>query len=253
MSVILIDDKKVTNYISLGIMEILNNSELAKQFCEIIQNRLLYGHSLDTARYAVQIGLVFDKTMDLVELAKAGLLHDLGKIDIPVEILNKPGKLNDYEFSIMQTHPRKGYDRLIQLEVEEQVCDAALHHHEKLSGSGYPEGTTDITLQTQIITVSDIFSALTELRSYKKPMSSNEAFKIMREEMSGLNQALIDILESRVLDEVEDFRARQIAAYIRSGKWKTKSVDLVYTLGDRVVFEATRKGVMFYGEKLCGN
>lgn len=253
MSVILLDDKEVRGYTSLGTLDILENAELARSFCEIINNRGLYDHSLDTARYAVQIGLVLDADIDLVKLAKAGLLHDIGKLDIPVEILNKPGKLNDYEFSIMQTHPRKGYDRLIQLEVEEQIQDAALHHHEKLSGSGYPEGTTDITLQTQIITIADIFSALTELRSYKKPMSSSKAFEIMREEMSGLNQALIDILESRVLDEVEDFRARQVAAYIRSGKWKTKSVDLVYTLGDRVVFEATRKGVMFYGEKLCGN
>lgn len=238
MSVILIDDKKVTNYISLGIMEILNNSELAKQFCEIIQNRLLYGHSLDTARYAVQIGLVLDKNLDLIKLAKAGLLHDLGKIDIPVEILNKPGKLNDYEFSIMQTHPRKGYNRLIQLEVEEQVQDAALRHHEKLSGKGYPNGVTDIALPTQIITVSDIFSALTELRSYKKPMSSSKAFEIMRG-MDGLNSEFIEILESRAIDETEDFRARQIAAYFRSGSW-LKSVSLVYMLGDEIVCKVVR-------------
>lgn len=239
MSAILIDDKKVTSYISLGIMEILNSSELAKQFCSIIQERLLYGHSLDTARYAVQIGLVLNNGIDLIELAKAGLLHDLGKVDIPSEILNKPGRLNDYEFSIMKTHSQKGYDRLCQLGVEEQVCDAALHHHEKLSGSGYPEGTTDITLQTQIITVSDIFSALTELRSYKKPISSSKAFKIMREEMSGLNQALIDILESRVIDESEDFRARQIAAYIRGTSW-ARSVSLVHMLGDEILCEVVR-------------
>lgn len=239
MSVILLDDKKVRKFTSLATLEILDNAELALQFCEIIQNRNLYCHVLDTARYAVQIGLVLDADIDLVKLAKAGLLHDIGKLDIPVEILNKPGKLNDYEFSIMQTHPRKGYNRLIQLEVEEQVYDAALRHHEKLSGMGYPDGITEISLMTQIITVSDIFSALTELRSYKKPISSSKAFKIMREEMSGLNQALIDILESRVLDEVEDFRARRVAAYIRSGLW-AKPVSLVYMLGDEILCEVVR-------------
>lgn len=238
MSVILLDDKEVRSYTSLGTMDILENAELAEQFCNIINNRLLYFHSLDTARYAVQIGLVFDKTMDLVELAKAGLLHDIGKLDIPMEIINKPGRLNDYEFSIMKTHSRKGYDRLIQLEVEEQVQDAALHHHEKLSGKGYPDGITEISLMTQIITISDIFSALTELRSYKKPMSSNEAFKIMRG-MEGLNSEFIGILESRVIDESEDFRARQVAAYFRSGSW-LKPVSLVYMLGDEILCKMMR-------------
>lgn len=239
MSAILINDKEVRGYISLGIMEILNNSELAKQFCSIIQERLLYGHSLDTARYAVQIALVLDKNMDLVELAKAGLLHDIGKIDIPSEILNKPGKLNDYEFSIMQTHPKKGFDRLRDLGVEALVKEAALRHHEKLTGDGYPDGITDITLSTQIVTVSDIFSALTELRSYKKPMSASEAFRIMREEMSGLNSKLIDILESKVIDENEDYRARQIAAYLRNKLW-AGSANLVYMLGDEIVCKVVR-------------
>lgn len=238
MSVILLDDKEVRSYTSLGTMDILENAELARSFCEIINNRGLYDHSLDTARYAVQIGLVLNENIDLVKLAKAGLLHDIGKLDIPVEILNKPGKLNDYEFSIMQTHPQKGYDRLSQLGVETQVEDAALHHHEKLSGSGYPEGITDITLQTQIITIADIFSALTELRSYKKPISSSKAFKIMRG-MDGLNLEFIDILESRVLDEVEDFRARRVAAYIRGTSW-ARSVNLVHMLGDEILCKVVR-------------
>lgn len=239
MSVILLDDKKVKNFISLGILDILNDSELARQFVSIIEERLLYSHSLDTARYAVQIALVLDKNMDLVELAKAGLLHDIGKIDIPTEILNKPGKLNDYEFSIMQTHSKKGYDRLSQLGVGEQIQDVARHHHEKLTGDGYPDGITNITLATQIVTVSDIFSALTELRSYKKPMSASEAFRIMREEMSGLNSKLIDILESKVIDENEDYRARQIAAYLRNKLW-AGSANLVYMLGDEIVCKVVR-------------
>ncbi|MBD5470126.1 MAG: HD domain-containing protein [Lachnospiraceae bacterium] len=129
MSVELLDDKKITKYISLGIMDILNNSELSELFCEIIQNRQLYGHSLDTARYAVQIGLIH-KNIDLIELAEAGLLHDIGKIDIPIEIIYKPGKLNDYERMVMNTHSEKGCERLMQLVESENIQDVALHHHE---------------------------------------------------------------------------------------------------------------------------
>lgn len=240
MSAILVDDKKVREFISLGILDILNNPDLAKQFCSIIQERLLYSHSLDTARYAVQIGLILNAGIDLVELARAGLLHDIGKIDIPAEIISKPGRLNDYERSIMETHSKKGYDRLNQLGVEKIVQDAALRHHEKLTGDGYPDGITSIALSTQIITVSDIFSALTELRSYKKPVSSDEAFKILRG-MGGLNQKLVDILESRVIDESEDYRARQIAAYFRKNLG-ARPIDMVYMLGEKVIFEVVGKG-----------
>lgn len=225
MSVILIDDKKITRYISLGIMNILNNSELAKQFCKIIQNRQLYGHSLDTARYAVQIALVLDKNIDLIELAKAGLLHDLGKIDIPVEILNKPGKLNDYERSIMETHPKKGYDRLSELGVEEPVKDAALRHHEKLDGQGYPDKIKDISLFAQIITVADIFSAITELRSYKPAVLAEKALEIMYN-MEGLNYDLVKILGSRVFNEIDDFKARKWAAYYRG---RIRAFRVIYT------------------------
>lgn len=225
MSVELLDDKRITKYISLGIMEILNNSELSKQFCEIIQNRQLYGHSLDTARYAVQIGMIYDESIDLVELSKAGLLHDIGKIDIPIEILNKPGKLNDYERSIMNTHTEKGYERLMQLGVSENIQDVAQHHHEKLDGQGYPDGIKDIKLITQIITIADIFSALTELRSYKKPITSAKAFEIMRD-MDGLNQELINILGTKVFDEIDDFKARKWAAYYRG---RIRAFRVIYT------------------------
>lgn len=240
MSVILLDDKKVTKYISLGIVEILDNPELAKQFCEVIQNRQLYCHCIDTARYAVQIGLVLDKNIELVELAKAGLLHDLGKIDIPLEILNKPGKLNDYEFGIMKTHSQLGYNKLVSFGVAKTVQDAALHHHEKLTGDGYPDGITDINMLTQIITVSDIFSALTELRSYKPPTTPSEAFGIMRGSMKGLNEDLIKVLESKVFSEIDDYKARELAALYRDnfrkyGRIVPESGDVVYLLGDEGV------------------
>lgn len=238
MSVYLIEEKVVTTYISLSIMEILNNPELSKQFCGIINNRYLYSHSLDTARYAVQIALVLDKNMNMIEVAKAGLLHDIGKIDIPIEIINKPGKLTKYEFSIMEGHSKKGYDRLSKLGVGLQVQDVVLHHHEKLTGDGYPDGITHISLMTQMITIADIFSALTELRSYKKPMSAENAFKILRDKR-GLNQSLVDILESKVIDEVLCYNAMKFARYYRNNikalGFLYKKGSEVYILGDELV------------------
>ena len=240
MNVQLIDEKEVTNFVSVAIKEIIDDEKLSEQFCKIIQNRQLYGHSLDTSRYTIQIGLGLDNSINMVELAKAGLLHDIGKIDIPIEIINKPGKLNDYEFEVMKTHSQLGYYRLSQTDVGNNIKDAALHHHEKLTGDGYPDNITEISTFAQIITVADIFSALTELRSYKKPMPSKEAIKILRG-MSGVNQGYVDVLEKKIfLDELEDYRIRQLAAFYRENLKKYGRIipddrDIVYMLGDEEV------------------
>lgn len=215
MSVELLDDKIITDYISSGILEVFKEEELAIKFVGVLKNVQLYMHSVDTARYAVQIAMLHKKDLDLVSVAKAGLLHDIGKVEIPISILNKPGKLNEHELNIMQMHPELGYLILEEAGVEDELRLAALEHHEKLSGDGYPSKISNLDILVQIITVSDIFSALTELRSYKKAMKSKEAFVVMRENMHGLNKELIDLLESRVFDESDDFFARQWAEFYR--------------------------------------
>lgn len=212
MSVELLDDKRITEFIYSGLQDICKDSNLMTGFIQVLTNPQLYSHSIDTARFAMQIACVYDSNIDLLMVSKAGLLHDIGKVEIPVEILNKPGRLNDYEMSIMQTHPEKGYEILKKLGVDLELADTALNHHEKLSGNGYPRHTTHIAKIVQMITVADIFSALTELRSYKQPMHSNKAFEIMRG-MDGLNQEFVDLLESRVIDEIDDYNARQLAKF----------------------------------------
>ena len=240
MSVQLIDEKEITNYVSAAIKEIIDNEKLSEQFCKIIQNRQLYSHCLDTSRFAIQIGIGLDGSINMVDMAKAGLLHDIGKIDIPIEILNKPGKLNDYEFKVMKTHSKLGYYRLSQTDVGSNIKDAALHHHEKLTGDGYPDNIMEIGTFAQIITVADIFSALTELRAYKKPMPSKEAIKILRG-MAGVNQGYVEVLEKKIfLDELEDYKIRQLAAFYRGNLMKYGRIipddrDIVYMLGDEEV------------------
>lgn len=212
MAVELLDDKRITKYIYSSLRDICKNSGLLIDFVQVLSNPQLYAHCLDTARFSVQIAMVYDSSLDFKVVAKAGLLHDIGKIKIPIEILNKPGKLNDYEMQIMQTHSVKGYEILKQYGVDTEFADVALNHHEKLSGSGYPNHTTHVGKIVQMITVADIFSALTELRSYRQPMHSSKAFEIMRG-MDGLNYEFIDMLESRVIDEVDDYRARNLSKF----------------------------------------
>ena len=110
----------------------------------------------------------------------ASVLHDIGKIGIPVEILEKPGKLTDEEFEIMKGHARIGYDILSGLNIED-ISKIGTLHHEKLDGSGYPFGLKgdEITLEMRILGIADIISALLGARSYKEEFSKDKIIEIL--------------------------------------------------------------------------
>lgn len=114
----------------------------------------------------------------------AGLLHDIGKIGIPEEILCKPGKLTAEEYDVIKQHPRMGYEILQPIASFELVLDGVLHHHEHPDGSGYPSGLKgdDIPLVARIIHVADTFDALTSTRSYRQAFSMSRAFEIIEED-----------------------------------------------------------------------
>lgn len=100
----------------------------------------------------------------------AGLLHDVGKMAIPLEILNKPGKLTDEEFEIVKNHPSAGHEILLAAEeVDEVTLDVCLHHHEKMDGTGYPENLSkdQISLFAKMGAVCDVYDAITSNRPYK--------------------------------------------------------------------------------------
>jgi HD-GYP domain-containing protein (c-di-GMP phosphodiesterase class II) len=104
------------------------------------------------------------------EAGLAGLLHDMGKAVIPLEILNKPGKLSDEEFALMRTHPERGHALLLEGRgVSEAVLDVCLHHHEKMDGSGYPHRLSGeaFTLVARMGAVCDVYDAVTSNRPYK--------------------------------------------------------------------------------------
>lgn len=119
---------------------------------------------------------------DVEWFASIGLLHDIGKARIPLEILDKPGKLTEAEFEIIKSHPVIGYDYLSgQTDVGDDILRAVRHHHEALDGSGYPDGLvgSEIDDVTRILTVCDIYGALIEFRPYKRQALPQEALGVL--------------------------------------------------------------------------
>jgi len=130
---------------------------------------------------ARQLGLSDEETRDA---GMAGLLHDLGKALIPIEILNKPGKLTDEEFAIVKTHPEKGHELLLTASgVSKITKDVCLHHHEKIDGSGYPKGLNGETMSlfAKMGAVCDVYDAITSNRPYKAGWDPAESIKRMAE------------------------------------------------------------------------
>ena len=132
-----------------------------------------YAHSLNVAIISRIIGkwLHFSNE-ELDTLTLAGLLHDIGKTKIPDEVLNKDGKLTDEEFQMIRNHPKYGYDILKSQPLNSHIKKAALMHHERCDGSGYPMGLTmeEIDDYALIIAIADVYDAMTAARSYRAPL-----------------------------------------------------------------------------------
>lgn len=136
-------------------------------------NDSTYAHSLNVAIISRIIGkwLHFSNE-ELDTLTLAGLLHDIGKTKIPDEVLNKDGKLTDEEFQMIRNHPKYGYDILKSQPLNSHIKKAALMHHERCDGSGYPMGLTmeEIDDYALIIAIADVCDAMTAARSYRAPL-----------------------------------------------------------------------------------
>jgi HD-GYP domain-containing protein (c-di-GMP phosphodiesterase class II) len=128
------------------------------------------------AAIARQIGLP-DEQAHAIHLA--GVVHDLGKIQIPAEILSKPGRLLDIEFSLIKTHPQAGYDILKDIDFPWPIAQMVLQHHERLDGSGYPQGLKGeaIMLEARILCVADVVEAISAHRPYRPGMGTEVALE----------------------------------------------------------------------------
>ena len=139
-------------------------------------------HSAGVSASAVELAKLVGMSEDECAMMKiAGNLHDIGKLKIPKEILEKPGKLTDDEFDIIKEHPYFTWKILKHIEGLDQIMEWAAFHHEKLNGRGYPfhlEGGR-IHLGSRILAVADIFSAITEDRPYRKGMAKEQALEVL--------------------------------------------------------------------------
>ena len=152
-------------------------------------------HSMLVTVYAV----AFAEALGLPECERAligagALIHDLGKVRIPLSILDKAGKLDDDELELIRKHPSFGRELVEQRsEVPQNVIDMMVSHHEYLDGSGYPKGLTaeQIGLDVRMITICDIYAALTERRSYKESYSPRQAFSILLDMKGKIDQQLL--------------------------------------------------------------
>jgi putative nucleotidyltransferase with HDIG domain len=146
-------------------------------------------HSLNVTKYSMILGqhLGLDED-ELRALGQGALLHDLGKIGIPDDILKKPGDLDDSEFEIIKKHPMLTSEILDTLETSEHFAAIARSHHERWDGTGYPDGLNgeDIPLLARVVAIADAWDAMTSNRVYRDAMSENIAIDIFeREKDSG--------------------------------------------------------------------
>lgn len=137
-------------------------------------NDSVYAHCINVALICRMIGRwLHMESHDLDTLTCCGLLHDIGKLVIPEEILNKPGKLTDEEFVIVKSHPKYGYELLRNQNIDSRIKRSALMHHERYDGSGYPNGLTGELLSdfAMIVAIADVYDAMTAARTYRVPLS----------------------------------------------------------------------------------
>lgn len=142
-----------------------------------------YAHSINVATLALMIGHAMDLPQaDLKILGMAGLLHDVGLLKLPLEVLNKETKLSEEEFEQVRQHPQLGYDLVAPVaDLDPRVRQAVLHHHEKFQGGGYPKGLKghSIPLFARIVAIADVYDALTSPRPFRPQINPYEAVRIL--------------------------------------------------------------------------
>jgi len=156
-----------------------------------LKNKDDYTYMHSVAVCALMVSLARQLGLDEAQTRQAGLaglLHDVGKMMIPLEILNKPGKLTDAEFEAVKSHPAQGHKILLEGKgVSEVALDVCLHHHEKVDGSGYPEKLSkeQISLYAKMGAVCDVYDAITSNRPYKNGWEPAESIRKMAEWSNG--------------------------------------------------------------------
>lgn len=199
-----------TNNIASNLMNAINSTDAIAVDISALKtsDEYTFKHSVDVATMSMilakQQGL---SQKQIYEIGVAGLLHDIGKTKISLDILNKPARLTDEEFAVMKQHPVFGY-RMIKDrdEFSNEICMAVLQHHEKMNSKGYPIGfpSDKITQYARILTIADIYDALVTERPYKSAFSQRDAVEMIMSMTGELDiTAMKSFLESMILYPVD--------------------------------------------------
>ena len=175
--------------IAQGIVDcLLENSASVKEISGLMDHdQYTFYHSARVAVFATAMSISMGVTDEkhLQRIAMGGLFHDVGKKDVPLEVINKPGALDQSEWQQMRAHPSRGHEVLKAAGLSLETMEIVLHHHERINGSGYPHGLqqSGIMTEVQIAAVADIYDALTSSRSYQKRKSRYEALDFMKHKL----------------------------------------------------------------------
>ena len=192
------EDSEIISIISENIMdEIIDNDLILFTILELKnKDEYTYRHSVSVATFSLALGISLNLNIkELKELFVGALLHDIGKLFVPSSILLKNGPLTTKEFEIMKDHPRKGYNYLIlkNLGISNKALRICLEHHERIDGTGYPNNLkrNEIGILSKIVSIADVYDALTSNRSYRTPLSNTEALDYIK---SNINSTFDEIL-----------------------------------------------------------
>lgn len=181
---VVLDSQAVMLQVEEIIEELLSRAQLLVNLSDIrAVDDYTFGHSVNVCVLALKTGINLNLSrVQLKHLGVGALLHDIGKIRIPLEILNKPGKLSEEEFETVKRHPLYGFEIVShQRGISKISADVAYQHHERLNGTGYPRGLSqdDIHLFARITGVVDVYDALTADRVYRKAYLPHQVYELL--------------------------------------------------------------------------
>jgi HD-GYP domain-containing protein (c-di-GMP phosphodiesterase class II) len=198
-----------------------------------LKNRDLYTsqHSMNVCILAIALGRQINLPIkELNNVGLCGMMHDMGKMSVPLEVLNKPGKLEPDELKIMQSHPELGWKLLMSsIDMYGGAIDVAHSHHERLDGTGYPRKLTaeKITPYTRIVTIVDMYDAITSDRVYQRGRTHLEAINIMTKMCgthldSGLTYKFIECLGIYPPGSIVEMSNGEIAIVVEANQKRLK-------------------------------
>lgn len=194
------DDVIIEKYMTELINKIKSNKKLFDLFQQVVCDTDLMMHSIQVAKLGCAVAIEYNLNDEQIKnIAFGGFFHDVGKLEIPKDILYRKGKLNEREYKLVQEHPIAGVNLLKKIyRLDREVEKIIKYHHERPDGTGYL-GVSELSLPVQIIHVADIFAAITENRSYHQALCVKDTVNKIQQ-FPDVDNNILDILKEIVFD-----------------------------------------------------